>query len=647
MISDINDAFSKCPNCKSHTYRRLDKRGGRDDGSFICFLISCLLLPFLPWVIFGLWNPSKDALLSLRFDHPTFFELLRYYLNVVSSCYWIAQALVWPWLVTSALAGTEFWKMFAGCTECDTALFRKKQLVPKSISSRIVVMLLKIANLRLLPRVKSVFERVTLVFGYSFIAWGVYIALYKLPILILFPGSLFLWLAYSVIFRNAVQAGVGALVTAFSLFLANTIWSGFLGVPVLVWLTWHFIEDNRKTQLDGIDSAACSKAMKPTLLRLPLLLLVLIPGLTFKAGVDWACFKALDAMEAGTSQLQSVGVPTLKAEKYPWTSPLYWMGVPRYRVVQTDISLKAPREGLFSVIGLARFLLGALEFLVLAFLVVLILRVLTGMFLRELIVNGLRLNAYLPVWNFKLPPVEDEERTIAEPDSASTGTFHCSETLSIHATLSLDKMWGRSVFLKRHLSPSGGVPSTELPAPTMALVGRSIHGLLIMDRYDIFRHTIRLDSTGGHRFVRWELGPRDIVCVSFNRLVGWTDTIQLGTSVCLQCGMLAQGKILVHPVRGPGSLIFDLHGEFGEHTPNESIVFQPDRLVGFRLDHESGDAHPEFSMNATGGTLNAFLGNIALHASPGSQLLLDPKGKDQDSNRPIMALLRHSYSIWG
>ena len=137
------------------------------------------------------------------------------------------------------------------------------------------------------------------------------------------------------------------------------------------------------------------------------------------------------------------------------------------------------------------------------------------------------------------------------------------------------------------------------------------------------------------------------MCISFNRLVGWTGNIKLGTAVCLQVGMLAQGKILVHPVRGPGSLIFDLHGELGEHTKAEGIVFQPDRLVGFRLDAERGEAHPEFSMDATGGTLNALLGNIAPRASPGSQLLLDPKGRDQRFSHPVIDLLRHSYSILG
>jgi hypothetical protein len=216
-----------------------------------------------------------------------------------------------------------------------------------------------------------------------------------------------------------------------------------------------------------------------------------------------------------------------------------------------------------------------------------------------------------------------------------------------HASLVIDPSWGTCVFLKRTLSPTGGVPSTELPASKMAFLARLLHHCLVMDRYSLKDTTIQLDSSDGHRFIRWELNESEVLYFNFSQLVGWTNVIRFDTAPCLQVGMLAQGKMLVHRAYGPGSLIFDLNGEPGVWAHDKGATFTPDRLVACRIDVKQGDGHPDFKIIAAGGTLNSFVGTVSQEASVGTALLLDPKGRRASYSHPVFDLIRQTYAVFG
>ncbi len=410
----------------------------------------------------------------------------------------------------------------------------------------------------------------------------------------------------------------------------------FLAVPPAGFIGYWALQDNRFSRLKGVTHQAFRSAGLVTLKRLPLLLILMIPGLGFKAGIDWSTNHVLNAVEARAATINTVAVPTIQEEKYPWHSPLRWLGVPKYTFGTAPVSLEKPKATIFSVVKLTRTLMVALEVISLAILALLFGRALVSMLIRELIVQGVQLNAYMPA------PRKPLQR------SAETTTDEESQVrMDGHASLVINPTWGTSVFLKRDLSPTGGVPSTEMPDSKMAFLARLIHHCLVMDRYVLKDTTIQLDSSDGHRFVRWELKKDEVLYFNFAQVAGWTSGIRFDTAPCLQVGMLAQGKVVVHRAYGPGSLIFDLHGEPGIWTHDKGATFTPDRLVACRIDVKQGDGHPDFKIIAAGGLLNSFIGTISQEASIGAALLLDPKGRRASYTHPVFDLIRQTYTIFG
>ena len=155
----INSAFSACPHCGARKYRRLDDDGGADqDRRFFLSLSLWGLLPLVPFFLIGAWSPDEATLMRFSVDHPMLFGVLRAYLLLFP---WSAVQ-VWMWICFAILCAASYGvpRFFAACTACCTGSFSdpakyprfsEKQFPPKSIPSRFVVAILRIANLRLIP----------------------------------------------------------------------------------------------------------------------------------------------------------------------------------------------------------------------------------------------------------------------------------------------------------------------------------------------------------------------------------------------------------------------------------------------------------------------------------------------------------------
>ena len=451
-----------------------------------------------------------------------------------------------------------------------------------------------------------------------------------------FGNSDGVWLASFVI-----SVGIYCL----TIFLVIKVSSLFYVLPVVILISISFIKQNDCSRLTGITRDVLLRSGVITIKRFPLLLILMIPGLCLKAGIDWSANHVLNAVEARTSKLDTVTVPTIREEKFPWHSPLRWFGVPKYTRGKADVSLEKPKEAIFSAVKFTRTLMDTLEVISLAILALLFGRAFVSLFIRELIVQGVQLNAYVPAPREYLQQLSQPVDDVVVENSRKGKTTQAP--MESHASLVIDQTWATSVYLKRDLSPTGGVPSTEMPASKMAFLARLIHHCLVMDCYTLKDTNIQLDSSDGHRFVRWELKEGEVLYFNFSQVVGWTNAIRFDTVPCLQVGMLAQGKVLVHRAYGPGSLIFDLHGEPGVWTHNKGATFTPDRLVACRIDVKQGDGHPDFNIIAAGGMLNSFIGTVSQQASIGTALLLDPKGRRASYSHPVFDLIRQTYSLFG
>ena len=592
-----HSAFDRCPHCGCIAYRRLDSHHGKhtfsDSNFFLSLSIWIGLLPALPVFLFLFWQPGSEAVAQMgKLFFTALIEIAQ------AGAWWFRHAGVL--LIVAALCAWMLWALFAGCVACCVGTIGDHHFRSRSIPSRMIVALVKAANLRFTP-----------------------------------------WIGLCSIVTSSVVWVLLGISTLYFCTASPRGWI-FIGIFTLPWAVWMTFDANRKTRLRGVTFHRLRNSLFTTLRRLPLLIVVLLPGLALKAAVDWGSNRLLDSIEMRASGLTTASVPVFSAGKYPWHSPLRWVGVPRYYLSHSDISLKEVRKGILFQISLARAVLGGIELLAAIVLFLLFFRALLAMFFRECVVNGVSINSYIP-----------HQRHSFDTSEAAEAFHHIVEAnavpskVSTHSSLEIDELWGKSVFLKRDLSPSGGVPSTEIPTPMNAFLARLLHRCLVVDRYELSTQTLCLSATNGRCFVRWPLREGEAVCISFRQLVGWTDRVKLGTSVCLQLGMLAQGELLVHPTVGPGSLIFELHGDPGPLELTSETIFQSSRLVAQRLDLGSGDAHPEFGLLATEGTLNALLGNAAIKANPGSNVLLDPQADTGRFRHPVTSLLRYAYSLFG
>ena len=627
--------FRLCPHCKSSAFRRLDDDDGffSDSNFFLALSIWLVLVLLAPEIIFRLWQPTKETIIA-------HIDLVRFMLSLSTAGFWILKhGAIWVLIAAGAFHG--YGRLLKGCAACGRGFFCDHAFKPNGLLSRAVLIIISIANLR---RKLWLAIPATLTIRAVFVT----IALFALPLISSSPGfAAFAGAIAGAIIATSLVSNTGhiavwsAAISAAGCFAAAYFSQPILlAVPPAALIGYWVIHDNHCSRLNGVTHQAFRSAGLATIKRLPMLLILLIPGLGLKAGIDWSANHVLNAVEARTATIDTLTVPTIREEKYPWHSPLRWLGVPRYTRNTAALSLEKPKETFLSAVRITRTLMDTLEVISLAILVLLFGRVLVSMFIRELIVQGVQLNAYLPVPR-KIDPKMDNEAEEPQRDEESQARIES------HASLVIDQTWAASVFLKRDLSPTGGVPSTEIPASKMAFLARLIHHCLVMDRYALKDTPIQLDSSDGHRFVRWELREGEVLYFNFAQVVGWTSAIRFDTAPCLQVGMLAQGKVLVHRAYGPGSLIFNLHGEPGVWAHDKGATFTPDRLVACRIDVKQGDGHPDFKIIAAGGLLNSFIGTVSQQASIGTALLLDPKGRRASHSHPVFDLLRQTYTIFG
>lgn len=158
----------------------------------------------------------------------------------------------------------------------------------------------------------------------------------------------------------------------------------------------QIVRHNRLTFSRGIRSSSVLRVVMITLSRAVVILLLMLPAIAVKSGIDYGVYRALDSIDARIAMVKGVSVPTLRSDKYPIYSPLRWAGIPRVRVVQSQVSLQ-------NEVATSRFLLYGIKWILFSIsvaanllLLVLFMRSIASIFCRELVAHGLGVTFYFP-----------------------------------------------------------------------------------------------------------------------------------------------------------------------------------------------------------------------------------------------------------
>ena len=633
--------FQKCPECGAPFYRHFDQNthqfAPRSDSGFLYAVLTWVLLAAVaPALVLYLWNPGSEPLGVVA---RTLIQVLAIAAELSSwsrSLFLIAIAVV--------IILPVFWGRFACCPACQRGFVDGSPLKARSFGSILILALMRFTSLR---------------FG-SLVGVAAYlttVGLYFLVLVFVLANPKFLMLAvpyasfgaaFGVVMHyfgnNEDTEGVAFWILAVS--FALLIWvagmSGFVLILVGIFGVIAY-KQNDLSEINGLTLGVVRSAFASCAKRLPLIFAFMIPGLALKSGVDWASYRALGHVEDRALSVDSITVPTIKREPYPWYSPLRWAGVPMVVVTSAEMSVEQPKRLVLYALRAARTLVDAVGVVTFGMLALLFVRAIICMFVRELVAAGASLNAYVPAPRQMLrSPVREG---VLEGGSVEVD-LSTPARISIASSMVIDPSEGTEVFFKRTLSPTGGVPSVELVLPFRATLTRLLNRCLLMDSYSVTDTSVQLNAIGGHRFARWDLREDEVIVLDFTNVVGWTTGVRFDTVLCLQIGMLAQGRLFANRAYGPGTIIFELKGDPPEWQPGENSTFMGDRLVACRLNVEMGDARPQFQVAGKGGWLNGLLGTVSQKPSADARLLLDPVGRRSKDSNPILSLLRHTYRLF-
>ncbi len=471
------------------------------------------------------------------------------------------------------------------CTTCDEMHWRSKTFRADSMIGRSFRACLWLRDLREIPRLR--------------------------PAVMVTKWLMILWCAY----------------WGTKIFLRDTFLTLLSALVLVLCVSYFAVLHNRFSVVKWIHVSGLLTAFKLCVKRFLLLLIIILPALALKAGIDWVCFRAIDEADARMAAQHGIVVPVPQLSEYPWYSPLQWLGIPRISAPYTSVNIEKEattgRTGLF----LLRSFIEAVEAITTLAVVGLVLRAMVSMLIRESIVQGFGLNFYAPIAQPK-----EESDDVTAPTS---GVVNMHPRL-VDETEVADKSWGSALFLRRDISPSGGTPFVEVPQPKSAWISRLLHHCYIMDRFDLHERPVLLKTSEGRRFVRWELNDSQIVVFSYAFIVGWTDSIKLRVLPSLQLGALGLGEILTHIAEGPGIILFEVNGSPTVLTQPNEDQFDVHRMVAFSV-------CSRFLMNVSPGDLNALLGVSTIKLSTQGCVLLDPKGNGSKKNNPISDVLRYVY----
>lgn len=146
---------------------------------------------------------------------------------------------------------------------------------------------------------------------------------------------------------------------------------------------------------------------------------------------------------------------------------------------------------------------------------------------------------------------------------------------------------GVSFFYSPSSKPNGAPPCKKIPKPFGSIIARLLSRRYVMhvaEKSILGSSLIEFAAPSGHSYVAWTLLDSDEICFRYDRLVGFSNGIDLHTIVNLQVGALASDDVFYYVARGPGILLFEGSGQMEFKQSVDNLTCHPNRIVAWTRD---------------------------------------------------------------
>ena len=127
---------------------------------------------------------------------------------------------------------------------------------------------------------------------------------------------------------------------------------------------------------------------------------------------------------------------------------------------------------------------------------------------------------------------------------------------------------------------------TVIPQPFRGLLSRIIHGKWILNRGTHAENaTMRFTQPGGRVGIDWQLSDGEEVVFRYRDLLGFSENVELRTTISLRLSTLLFGRYIYHSARcvgGPGRLLLSVKGDV-EPEQQKVETFPLERLIAWNM----------------------------------------------------------------
>lgn len=211
--------------------------------------------------------------------------------------------------------------------------------------------------------------------------------------------------------------------------------------------------------------------------------------------------------------------------------------------------------------------------------------------------------------------------------------------IEVHQNYSLDLANNEVFYARRSFEPSGQAPHFCLPNWWNGFLPRILHGAWFLNAYTrpVDGKAIRFKAPEAHHFVAWQLEEGEAVCFNYQKLVGFSCSIQLRTEISLRLSSFAMNRILFPIAIGPGLLVMETVGKPSIVPQDEAPDAQPpSRLVCW-------SAETVFELEASKGVINDYLSPTYLKPIESKGVVIDADDKSLHTDGMLKRLVRAAF----
>lgn len=204
----------------------------------------------------------------------------------------------------------------------------------------------------------------------------------------------------------------------------------------------------------------------------------------------------------------------------------------------------------------------------------------------------------------------------------------------------VDRSWCSRLLVDRRKDPLGLAPQISFPKPLNCFIGRALHRKLLVNAYNFTgpSSSLHLSAPGGRELVRCDIPQGHKIFINMSSLIAWSDFVNLGTQLSLQWGSMALGSLIYVNVRGPGIVLFELHGKplVVDASTEDTMSLEPSRIVAW-------EAGTQFTVTGSTRVLDIYLTQLHLLPSGGGKILVDADAPISGSGGLVKRFFKKFY----